>query len=252
TVALPETLQPQSPLLQLPPEIKHIIFALCLAADTPISDPRIGGPTKGPVCNQASRLSLLQTCRRMYHEVDSRPFFAHNTFRFSSLDTMRAFLRALPEDYRTRIQDVEIDLALLNSDRPHVTHEWLQYLASKRDDGMPSLRADTGGVKCLRLNLNAWPLIAMTRCELWDVLRGILKGLAHVERIVVTGASRGKSMAQKAPWSPVHFVGGDNVGTNDLLARMSNCVVTRPGQDKVIKWLRRDGKLQLEVVSTAH
>jgi hypothetical protein len=254
-IAPPDNLQPQSALLQLPSEIKHIVFNLCLVSDTPISDPQIAcysnGQHKGPVNNRASWLSLIWTCRRIYHEVDRRPLFANNTFRFSNLETMRTFLQALPANYSTRIQDIEIDLRTLNSDYPHLTREWLQYLAWKKDERKPSLRTDTGGLKCLRLNLEAWPVIPMYRCELWNVLRNILQGFADIERIVVTGTSRGKTMAQKAPSSPVHFVGGDNVGSDDLISRMSECVVARPGSHKMVKWLRKHGKLHLEVVSTA-
>lgn len=256
TIAPPENLQAQSPLLQLPQEIKHIIFGLCFVTDTPITDPRIVCKSKDgrrePVGHAASRVSLLQTCRRIYHEVDCRPLFAQNTFRFSSLETMRTFLQALPTDHRTCIQDVEVDLRELNSDRPQLTREWLQYLAWTKNEAKSSLRTDTGGLKCIRINLEAWPVVAMYQCELWNVLRDVLKGFADFERVVVTGASRGKTMAQTAPWSPVHFVGGDNVGTNDLLSRMSNCVVAKRGEDKMIKWLRKDRKLQLEVVSTSH
>ena len=252
TIAPPENLQPQSLLLQLPAEIKHLIFGLCLITDTPISDPKIDskGQQDGSVCNRASRLSLLQTCRRMYHEVDRRPLFAHNTFRFSRLETMRPLLQALPASYRQCIQDIEIDLQHLNSDHAHLTHAWLQYLAWTEDDRKPSLRMDTGGLKCLRFNLEAWPVIAMYRCELWEVLRGILRGLANMERVVVTGKGRGKTMVQKAPWSPVHFVGGDNVGSDDLIPRMSSCVGAESGRARMIRWLRKDGKVQLEVVST--
>ncbi|USP82579.1 hypothetical protein yc1106_09853 [Curvularia clavata] len=252
TIAPPENLQPQSPLLQLPAEIKHLIFGLCLVTDTPIFDPKIDSKEQrdGPVCDRTSRISLLQTCHRIYHEVDRRPLFAHNTFRFSNLETMQKFLRALPASYSMCIQDIEIDLQHLSSDHAHLTDAWRQYLAWTEDDRKPSLRTDAVGVKCLRFNLEAWPVIPMYRCELWDVLRSILRGVAGLERVVVTGAGRGKTMAQKAPWSPVHFVGGDNVGSDDLIRRMSSCVVTRSSGDGMIKWLRKGGKVQLEVLST--
>jgi hypothetical protein len=74
---------------------------------------------------------------------------------------MRTFLHALPLDYRTRIQDIEIDLRELNSDRPHIAREWLQYTALANNEAMGSLRADAVGLRCLRVNLEAWPI---SRC----------------------------------------------------------------------------------------
>ncbi len=90
--------------------------------------------------------------------------------------------------------------------------------------------------------------VPVFRTELWNFLRSLLSELKDLERIVVTGASRGKAMERKLPWSPVHFVGGDDVGTCDLLTRMNNCVAKNPS-DNVVKWLRKNGKLQLEVLS---
>jgi len=156
----PSNLQPQSVLLQLPAEIKHIIFGLCFVADTPIIDPRIdGSKTRDDnAVRTTPGAALLQTCRRTYHEIDRRPLFAQNTFRFSNLTGMRAFLHALPVEYRTRIQDIEIDLRELNSDRPHLAREWLQYVALAKNGGLNSLRADAAGLRCLRINLEAWPV----------------------------------------------------------------------------------------------
>jgi hypothetical protein len=163
---------------------------------------------------------------------------------FSNLNTMRTFLRSLYVSDRMCIQDIEIDFRNLNSDNPRITREWLDYTASEKPSDC--LRKDTVGLKCLRLNFEAWPVIAMFRVELWNFLCNMLSNLTGLERIVVTGASKG--MSQKPPWSPVHFVGGDNVGTNDLLSRMSRSVLGRQ-EDKTIRWARADGKLQLEVVS---
>ncbi|KAI4670019.1 uncharacterized protein J4E79_000299 [Alternaria viburni] len=214
----PSNLQPQSALLQLPAEIKHIIFGLCFVADRPVIDPRIdGSKTRDDnAVRTTPGAALLQTCRRTYHEIDRRPLFAQNTFRFSNLTGMRAFLHALPVEYRTRIQDIEIDLRELNSDRPHIAREWLQYVALAKNGGLNSLRADAAGLRCLRINLEAWPV--------------------------------SKAMERNLPWSPVHFVGGDDVGTHDLLTRMNKCV-TKTGSDNAVKWQRQNGRLQLEVIS---
>jgi hypothetical protein len=156
----PSNLQPQSALLQLPAEIKHFIYGLCFVADAPIIDPRIENSKSrqdGMTCTTPGA-ALLQTCRRTYHEVDRRPLFSQNTFRFSNLTRMRDFLHALPIDYRTRIHDIEIDLRELNSDRPHIAREWLQYTALDKNEESGSLRADAAGLRCLRVNLEAWPI----------------------------------------------------------------------------------------------
>lgn len=90
--------------------------------------------------------------------------------------------------------------------------------------------------------------VAVIRSELWNFLRSMLSELEGLDRIVVTGSSRGKAMERRLPWSPVHFVGGDDVGTHDLLARMNKCV-TKTVSDNAVKWLRQNGRLQLEVIS---
>lgn len=253
-IAPPENLQPQSSLLQLPAEIKHIIYGLCFTTGAPIINPKIeyrkGQCGIMPCATSAA--SLLRTCRRTYHEADRRPLFARNTFRFSTLETMRGFLLALPVEYRVWIQDLEMDMRNLDSGRAHITQGWLQYLAAAKNQTINSLRTDAAGLKCVRINLEAWPVIPMFRIELWDVLRSMLSELKDLERIVVTGASRGRGMCQKLPCSPIHFVGGDDVGTNDLLFRMSKCVLGEQNDDKIVKWTREDGKMKLEVFSRIH
>ena len=90
--------------------------------------------------------------------------------------------------------------------------------------------------------------VAVIRSELWNFLRNMLSELEGLDRVVVTGSSRGKAMERKLPWSPVHFVGGDDVGTHDLLTRMNKCI-TKTGSDNAVKWQRQNGRLQLEVIS---
>ncbi|RMZ72927.1 ethyl tert-butyl ether degradation ethd [Pyrenophora seminiperda CCB06] len=244
----PENLQLQSALLRLPAEIKHMISGLCFTTEAPIDVDCLQGE-RGVMPSAAPGLSLLQTCRRIYHEADRRPLFARNTFRFSNLETLTGFLLALPVEHRMWVQDIEIDMRNLDSDRDHITRGWLQYLATAKNKTDSSLRIDAPGLKCIRINLEAWPVIPMFRIELWGVLRSMLSELRDLERIVVTGASRGRGMGRQPPCSPVHFVGGDNVGTNDLLLRMSNCVIGHQNTDKMVKWTREEGTLKLEVFS---
>jgi hypothetical protein len=79
--------------------------------------------------------------------------------------------------------------------------------------------------------------------------------LSHVdglERIVVVGASKEKGTTMCEPWSPVHFVGGDDVGPDDLVQRMWNTIRSSDHLNNVVRWERCEGRLYLEVVSRAY
>lgn len=249
--ASPANLQTQSRLVQLPQEIKHLIFNLCFTADGAIVEPMPNsGPSNGDVPRRMG-VNLLQTCRRLYHETDRRSLFTQNTFRFSTVDRMSAFLKSLGPVHSACIRDVEIDAQRLHSNHPGLAREWLQYLSwgnGQWDKSLGSLHADAPGLKCLRLNFESWPRIALKRVELWNQLRNMLAKTEHLERIVVSGSSKGAAMAKRAPFSPVHYVGGDDVGVDDLVPRMWSAVGAA-NQSKVVRWTRHDGKLELEVVS---
>jgi hypothetical protein len=241
-VASPDNLQLQSPLIRLPAEIKHIIYSLCFVTEHPIIDPNTDGPNNRTIHPKLG-INLLQTCRRTYYEADRRPLFASNTFRFTTVNAMRTFLHSIPASHRMCIQDIEIDVRQVHSDRPDLAREWLDYLTT----GL--LRKDAGGLRCLRLNFEAWPIIPMCRNELWNLLRHMLSKLGDLDRVIVLGASRGRGMRQEPPWSPIHFVGGDDVGPNDLIIRMSKAIAGESENDKAISWVREDKRLQLEVTS---
>ncbi|KAF2625918.1 hypothetical protein BU25DRAFT_299753, partial [Macroventuria anomochaeta] len=213
-IAYPDNLQTQSQLVQLPQEIKNIIFNLCFTADGAIVEPiPNSGPSKGDVSRRMG-VDLLQTCRRLYHETDRRSLFTQNTFRFSTVDRMSTFLRSLRPVHSACIRDVEIDAQSMHSNHPGLACVWLHYLAwgnGQWDKSLGSLHVDAPGLKYLRLNFESWPKIAMKRVELWNQLRNMLSKIQGLERIVVIGASKGAAMAKRAPFSPVHCVGGDDV-----------------------------------------
>jgi hypothetical protein len=125
SVAPPVDLQQQSLLVNLPAEIKHSIFGLCLTADDCISDPRTPSDVPGqgvPLVGTA----ILQTCRRLYHEVDRRPLFSQNTFRFTTVDNARSFLKTLDRHHGESVRDIEIDIRKVDNS---LAHDWLRYLA---------------------------------------------------------------------------------------------------------------------------
>lgn len=254
TIAFPDNVQPQSRLVQLPQEIKDIIFGLCFAADGAIVEPIA---TDSPANDSVSRrmgVNLLQTCRRLYHETDRRSLFTQTTFRFSTVDRMSTFLKMLGPVYSACVHNVEIHAQTMHSHHPGLAREWLHYLSwgsGRWDSTLGSLHVDAPGLKCLRLNFESWPKIAMKRVDLWNQLRNMLSNIRGLERIVVVGASKGTAMAKRAPFSPVHFVGGDDVGFDDLVPRMWS-TVGAADEAKIVRWTRQGGRLELEVASISH
>lgn len=253
-ISYPDNLQPQSRLVQLPQEIKTLIFDLCFTSDGAIVEPI---PSNGPSKSDVSRrmgVNLLQTCRRLYHETDRRSLFTQNTFRFSTVDRMSTFLRSLSPIHSACVWDVEIDAQRMHSDHPGLAREWRQYLSwgnGQWDSSLGSLHADAPGLKCLRVNFESWPKIAMKRVDLWNQLRNMLSKIEGLERTVVVGASKGAAMAKRAPFSPVHYVGGDDVGVDDLVPRMWS-TVGAPNGSKIVRWTRHDGRIEMEVVSKSY
>ncbi|KAF2856541.1 hypothetical protein T440DRAFT_378031, partial [Plenodomus tracheiphilus IPT5] len=201
----PTNLQLQSPFLQLPAEIQHIICGFAFAANDPIVDPRLSASSSqlDSEVHPPLGTALLQTCRRLYHEIDRRPLFAQNVFRFTTVDRMQSFIGQL--DTTCKILDLEIDFRRLDSDQPEIAREWLRVFSS--------LGKEAPNLECVRLNFTSWPRIPMFRTSLWTFLGNLLsqiEGLG-IERVVVIGASKGSGMARRVPWSPLHFVGGDDV-----------------------------------------
>lgn len=127
-------LQLQSPLARLPTEIKHLIFGFCFTADGPIVDPKAccSKTHMDSEVHPPLGVALLQTCRRLYMEVDRRPLFSQNVFRFTTVDRMRDFLQQ--PDATSQISDMEIDFRRLNSDQPDIAREWLHTMTSLRTD----------------------------------------------------------------------------------------------------------------------
>ncbi|KAI8937597.1 hypothetical protein NX059_005311 [Plenodomus lindquistii] len=233
TIASPKNFQLQSPFVRLPAEIQHIICGFALTANDPFVDPRVDA-FSSPLDSEVRPplgIALLQTCRRLYYEVDRRALFAKNTFRFTNLDRMQSFLKQIDVSYK--IQDVELDFQRLNSDQPDIARGWLQ-MFSRLSEEAPNL-------KCLRLNFDSWPRIPMFRAILWNFLRDLLALIKDIdiERIIVVGASKGSGMAKRVPWSPVHFVGGDDVGLNDLMGSRQRETTTRSSLFKALAYLRR-------------
>jgi hypothetical protein len=228
-----------------------MIFGYCFAAEETVVDAVVGSPRPVGVKSPALGVSLLRTCRRVYYEADRRPLYAQNIFRFTSVDRVRCFFSSLGA-YSTSVQDVEIDARRVHANDPRIAREWCHYLAWSGGTWatiLGSLRADAPCLKCLRLNFESWPFSSVSRLELWNFLRSLLKQVDGLERIIVIGASKGAAMARREPWSPVHFVGGDDVGSEDLIQNMWAAVGKTDDTNKIIRWSRGHGKIQLEVVS---
>lgn len=241
-----ENLQLQSSLIRLPPEIKHIIntYCFCFAADEPITH----------LWDSPPGLALLLTCRRVYHEADQRARYSQNTFRFKTVDLTRTFLKSVGKDLVHYVQDIEIDIRRIRSNSSSLAQGWVRYLAwgSSGFAGLSgSLKEDAPGLKCLRLNFAAWPSLPMSRIGLWQFLLELLSHIEGLDRIVLIGASKGRAMEQREPWSTVHFVGGDHPDSGNLIQHMWRAVGGQRGLTKVIRWKRSEGRIELEVVKQA-
>jgi hypothetical protein len=183
----------------LPLEIKHIIQRLCLVADYPIVDPVAGGNNFEKNRSLGPGVALLRTCRRICAEVDRRPLFAQNIFRFTTADKAKAFLNTIGSYHAASVRTLEIDVRELQSDRPDLARDWIHYLGG-------SLHADAPGLACLRLNFESWPKMSIVRTELWNLLLTMLSKIEGLQRVVILGASKGAAMGRREPWSPVHYV----------------------------------------------
>jgi hypothetical protein len=88
----------------------------------------------------------------------------------------------------------------------------------------------------------------MFGAELWRLLRAFLAQIGPLRKITLVGAFYRSYSKEFEPWSPIYFVGRDNVEPNDLIQCMGH-KVAGPDADKLIRWIREDGKLELEVES---
>lgn len=251
----PMNCQEQSRLLRLPGEIRNSIYYHCLTTRDPIIDTAPTGHAYFDRNVPILATALLRTCQLIYNEADRRLLYAHNTFRFSSVFRVRSFLQALRPECASMVQDIEIDARKVHSDHPGIAREWINYLAWGEGAWakiLGSLRMDARGLKVLRLNFESWPAMYMLRAELWNLLRALLLNVTGLERMVVIGASKGPPAASVEPWSPIHFVGGDDVGSDDLVQLMGRTLGQSEDKSKIIRWTRADGKIFLEVVTITY
>lgn len=260
--AAPQPINPQlqSPLLRLPGEIRNIIYLYSLTTDLPITDPATGGPPHTTIKSPHHSIpplgtALLQACRLVFRETDIRPLYTRNTFRFTSVTHMHRFLVLLSPEHSRIIRDLEIDVRDVDARHPGVSREWAQYLSWSEGiwaKKLGSLKVDAPGLRTLRLNFEAWPRIGVSRRHLWDILRRLLINVDALERVVINGSSKGGTMARRDPWSPVHFVGSDDVGSDDLVEIMWPTVRSPGNEDKLIRWARHNGNISLEVILKTH
>ncbi|OCL06585.1 hypothetical protein AOQ84DRAFT_223671, partial [Glonium stellatum] len=126
--------QQQSPLLRLPGEIRNMIYLYSLTTALPITDPATGGAAHTTIKSPHHHIpalgtTLLQTCRLINHELDLRPLYTRNTFRFTSVTHTHRFLALLAPEHSRSIRDLEIDVRDTDARHPGPSREWAQYLS---------------------------------------------------------------------------------------------------------------------------
>ena len=130
------------PVLELPAELRLIIYAYALTSQSPIT-PRLKGAqkaeSKGAQTDaagssaqaNASSLALLQTCRLVNKEA--RPvYYASNTFRFTSAKDLALFLHRNGPGLLKELRKLHIEG--LSTFKPTFTEEFLE---SRRREGLP-------------------------------------------------------------------------------------------------------------------
>lgn len=245
--------QTQSPLLRLPAELRNMIYYYCLVSTEPITDAafssRNASLSLSPSPYRSTPplgTSIMSTCRKCFDEADIRPLFEQNTFCFTNAARMQSFLTGIGK-YANLINDIAINVrAVTLNDALHTTE--LGSLQSWNYYRTVQLKADVSSLKTLRLNFEHWPRINMTRRNLWELLRRLLRGITGLERVIVTGASKGNWMGLQDPWNPAHYVGTRDVGPRDLVELMSSAI-SGPVEDRYIRWSRGDGSITLEAFS---
>lgn len=129
--------QDQCPLFKLPAELRLHIYALCLTANAPITDPShptSDVPRSGEPGEELTHLAanvpqtsttvnylpdlkhiptlgtaLLMTCRAIYDEVDVRPLYSLNEFSFTDPYIISTFLTGLPTEYERCVTALTLD-----------------------------------------------------------------------------------------------------------------------------------------------
>lgn len=262
--------QLQSPLLRLPAEIRNMIYRFAFTADSPIVDPTVLHPVgeedykdddlEIPVSRNRSvpalGTALLQTCQLIREEADVRTLYFNNSFAFTSITTAHFFLTSLSPTFSSMVRDVEIDARNMGTPEYGLCYEFTAYLSARPNEYFNqygSLWKEAPELKVLRLNFSNWPTIPGKRDRIWNALLIMLSNVSCLERVVVIGASKGY-METIEPWHAAHFAGTDCPPGNICLVEYLWRAVEKRGceeseDDKLIRWTRAGGKIELEALS---
>jgi len=256
--------QNQSLFFTLPGEIRNAIYDLIFITSNnePITDVHFASTSSAVASPHQTvpplGLSVFATCKRVLDEAPSQKAYTGNTFRFTSVSRLRGFSLAVPKHVRHLVEDVEIDVRELSRAHPQRSREWTEHLFYATNAHSPSIgsfKVDLPGIKTLRLNFEAWPRIDVVREELWFLLKRLLLHVRGLERVVVSGWSRGEWMAKQDPWSAVHYAGSDAVGKEELIEWMCGAVLGKEdavdGEDKLVSWHRNESCIAIEVCNSA-
>ncbi|KAL9095795.1 MAG: hypothetical protein Q9165_001792 [Trypethelium subeluteriae] len=263
-----------SPLLRLPPELRHKIYRLALTDSEPFVDPCIYSSStstiKSPFHSIPSlALNLLRTCRQIHAEATSLGcLHRENVFQFTTVTHCHSFLSLLGPSRAHEIHILSINLRLVAQGDATTAHEWLAYTSDDARGGLwtqrrlGTLRADLPNLRCVRLDLSGWcrPGYGQHR---WEYFRSIARGLRGLECVAVGGEVklRNLDLAVWEPWAPELFLTNNVIdrregmpygGTMvDLMASAVLC--DEQGEDGKkkdleVRWSIANGKVLLEVL----
>ena len=113
--------QQQSPLFRLPAELRDKIYTLALTSHVAINDP-VRHSALWQHYHYLLGTSLIQTCKRIYAELDNHSLYRENTFRFTRPHVATNFLATLGDEQRKLVRHCVFDL------HTFVLGEWLHFL----------------------------------------------------------------------------------------------------------------------------
>jgi hypothetical protein len=265
-VILPQT---QSPLFNLPGELRNRIYELTLTPTASIVNPT-WDTTLQPQHQQIPSIgvALLRSCRAIYLEANHSALLKKGDFVFTRVAHIQCFFSRLSLAQASHIRHITIDLreaaagdpTLQSEQSIMVGREWDHYFCCTRGAHMMgawcadlgTLKSDIPHLRSLCLDLTNWqPKHAGSRTGGWRYLQTLLRKTRDLDSITLKGKCLDSSSwsSQPVPWSLGLWVSPafdkDETALLDLVGQSVR--MEEETEAKLIEWHTSEGVTQLTV-----